>query len=73
VKEPALLVAVQGIIGRVEIENDLPRRRLVRLEEESHEQAFDRNRIMLDLVVTGRRQRRPSGLGMYWRLDGFAR
>jgi hypothetical protein len=51
VKEAALLVAVQGIIGRVEVENDLFGRRLVSLEEKLDEQALDRARIMADLVV----------------------
>jgi len=42
VEEAPLLVPVQRVIGRVEVENDLLRRRGVRLEEEIDKQAFDR-------------------------------
>ncbi len=52
--EPSLLVPVQRIVGRVEIEDELPRRRLVRRHEEVHEQPLDRRRIVGDLVVAGR-------------------
>jgi hypothetical protein len=58
VEEAALLVAVQRIIGRVEVENDPPRWRLVRLEEQVDEQAFDRRTVVADLRVAARRQRR---------------
>ena len=50
-EETALLVAMQRIVGRIQIENDLLRWRLVCLEEEVDEQALDRARIMPDLVV----------------------
>ena len=42
VEEAAFLVAVQRIIGGIEVEDDLLGRRLVRLEEEVDEQALDR-------------------------------
>ena len=38
VEEPAFLMAVQRIVGGIEIENDLRRRRLVRIEEQVDEQ-----------------------------------
>jgi hypothetical protein len=58
VEEAAFLVAVQRIIGRVEVENDLLGRRLVRLEEQVDEQAFDRRAVVADLMVAARRQGR---------------
>jgi hypothetical protein len=48
-------VAVQRIVGGVEIENDLFRRRRVRLQEQRHEQPFHRRRIMADPVIPRRR------------------
>ena len=50
-EEAALLVAMQRIIGGVEVKDDLFGPRPVRLEEQLDEQAFDRGRIMPDLVV----------------------
>ena len=50
-EEAAFLMAVQRIIGGIEVEDDLPGRRLVRLEEEVDEQALDRRAVMADLVV----------------------
>ena len=38
VEEPALLLAVHRIVGRIEIEDDLLRRPLVRLQEQVDEQ-----------------------------------
>jgi hypothetical protein len=52
VKEPAFLIAMQRIVGRVEIENDLFGRPWVRLEEEVDEQGLDRRRVVADLVIT---------------------
>ena len=60
VEEPALLMAVQRIVGGVEVERDLFGRPDVRLEEEVDEQRFDRRRIMADLLVA--RRRRPRQL-----------
>ena len=51
VKEPALLMAMQRVVGRVEVENDLSGRPCVRLEEEIDEQGFDRRRVVADLVI----------------------
>ena len=51
VEEPAFLMAVQRIIRGIEVEDDLPGRRLVRLEEEVDEQPFDRRAVMADLVI----------------------
>ena len=55
-EEPPLLLAVQRIIGRIEIENDLPRRARVRLQEQVDKQIPDRHRIVADLVVARRRK-----------------
>jgi hypothetical protein len=54
-EEPAFLVAMQGIVGGVEVENDLLGRRLVRLEEQGDEQSLDRGRVVADLVIAVRR------------------
>jgi hypothetical protein len=51
VEEATFLIAVQGIVGRIEVENDLLGRPLVRLEEEVDEQALDRRIVVPDLVV----------------------
>ena len=51
VEEPALLVAVQRIVGGVEVENDLLGRRAVRLQEDIDEDALQRLRVVADLVV----------------------
>ena len=52
VEEAALLMPVQGNVGRVEVEDDLPGWPLaVRLEEEIDEQRLDRRRIMADAVI----------------------
>jgi hypothetical protein len=51
VKEPAFLMAVQRIVGRVEVENDLFGRLCVPFEEEVDEQGLDRRRVVADLVV----------------------
>src|SRR5207249_12153869 len=52
--EPPLLLAVQWIIGRIEIENDLPRGAFMRLQEQLDQKLSDRRRIMADLVVACR-------------------
>jgi hypothetical protein len=54
VEEAAFLVAMQRVVGGIEIEDDLFRRLLVGVEEEVDEQAFDRRRVMADLVVSRR-------------------
>ena len=53
-KEPAFLMPVQGIVGRIEIEDDLLRYRLVGLQEDIDEQPLDRRRIVAHLVVARR-------------------
>jgi hypothetical protein len=58
VEEAAFLVAVQGIVSGIEIEDDRLRRCLVRLEKEIDEQALDRRRGVPDLVVAARSRRR---------------
>jgi hypothetical protein len=54
VEEAAFLVAVQRVVGGIEIEDDLVRGLLVGFEEEIDEQAFDRSRVVADLVVSRR-------------------
>ena len=57
-EEPAFLMTMQGIVGRIKVEGDLLGRRLVRLEEQLDEQALDRGRGVADLVVAARLGRR---------------
>jgi hypothetical protein len=57
-EEPAFLVAVQRVVGGVEIEDDPARRRLVRFEKEVDEQALDRFAVMADLMVARGADRR---------------
>ena len=52
VKEAAFLMAVQRIIGGVEVENDLLRRLLVRLQEQIDKQGFDLGAVPGNPVVT---------------------
>ena len=54
VEEPALLVAVDRVVGGVEIERDPRRGLVVGLQEEIDEQILDRPRIMADAVVAMR-------------------
>ena len=51
VEEPPFLVAVQRVVGGVEIEHDLLRRLRVRVEEEVHEQRLDRRAVVGDPAV----------------------
>jgi hypothetical protein len=60
VEKAAFLMAVQGIIGRVEIENNLFRRLLVRFDDQIDQQRFDSRRIMRNLVIA--RRFRPAQL-----------
>jgi hypothetical protein len=53
-EEAAFLVAVQRVVGSVEVEDDLLWRLLVGFEEEIDEQAFDRGRIVAHLVIARR-------------------
>ena len=51
VKEPPLLLTVQRVVGGVEVEDDLLRWPLVRLQEQVDEQVGQRRRVMADLVI----------------------
>ena len=53
VEEPGLLMAVQRVVGRVEVEDDLSGRPVVRLEEQVDEQGLDRRSVVADLLVAG--------------------
>ena len=67
VEEAALLMPVQGNVGRVEVEDDLPGWPLaVRLEEEIDEQRLDRRRIMADAVIAAR----LAGRGVFQPVQG---
>ena len=50
-EEPVLLVPVQRVVGRIQVEDDLPGRRRMGLEEQLHQQRIDRRRIGRDLPV----------------------
>ena len=62
--EPAFLVAMQGHVGGVRIEDDDLRRRRVRLQEHIDEQPVDRGTIVADLVIAAGRAR----LAFRWRM-----
>ena len=51
VEEPPLLVAVQRVVGGVEVEHDLLRRPVVGVEEEVDEQRLDRRAVVADPAV----------------------
>ena len=51
VEEPAFLVAVDGIAGRVEIENDARGRRWMALEKDADEQPFHRALVHAELAI----------------------
>ena len=53
-EEAALLMPVQRVVGRVEVENDLLWRPLVRLQEQRHQERLDRRFVAGDLVITRR-------------------
>ncbi len=55
-KEPPLLLPVHRIIGRIEIEDDLFRRALVRVQEQVDHEPLDGDRIVTDLVIARRLQ-----------------
>ena len=60
VEEAAFLMAVQRVVGGVEIEDDLLRRAAMGLEEQIDQQPLDHRRIVADLVIAGRH--RPAQL-----------
>jgi len=72
VEEAPLLAAVQRVVGGVQVEDNLRRRRAVRLDEQRHEQRLDRRRIIADLVIE-RRQRRAQLQPVQRRLAGHRR
>ena len=51
VEEPPFLLAVQRIIGRIKVKNDLPRRALMGLHKQVDQKSLDGGRIVADLVV----------------------
>lgn len=51
VKEPPLLMTMQRIIGGVQIQDDLPRRRRMRVEKQLDPQPLDRFGVRADLVI----------------------
>ena len=55
-EEAALLMAVQRVVGGVEIEDDLLRRAAMGLNEQVDQQPLDHRPIVADLVVAGRRR-----------------
>jgi hypothetical protein len=57
-EEAAFLAAVQRVVGGIQVEDDLLRRRLVRVETELDEQPLDRRTVVSDLVVARRLARR---------------
>ena len=50
-EEPAFLPAVQRIVGRVKVQDDLVGRALSRLEKQINQQSLDRRAVVSDLVV----------------------
>ena len=60
VEEPSFLLAVDRVVGGVEVEDDLTGRRLVRFCEQVDEQPLDRRGIVADLVIA--RRLRPAQL-----------
>ena len=55
-EEAALLMAVQRVVGGVEVEDDLLRRAAMRLHEKVDRQPLDHRRIVADLVIAGRQR-----------------
>ncbi len=53
-KEASLLIAVQGVVGGIEIEDDLLRRFVVGLQEQRDKQALQGLRVVADPVVAPR-------------------
>jgi hypothetical protein len=59
-EELAFLIAMQRVVGGIEVEDDLLRSLPMGLQEKIHEQVFDRGRVVADLVIT--RRFRPAQL-----------
>ena len=67
VKEAAFLVAVQRIVGGVQVEDDLLRRPAMGIKEQVDEQPLDRVAVVADLVIAGRPSRAaPAPAGSTW-------
>ena len=56
VEKAALLMAVQRVVGGVEIENDLLGRAAMRLQEQVDQQRLDHRLVVADLVIAGRKR-----------------
>ena len=54
VEETLFLMPVQRVVGGVEIEGDLRRRRRMGVEKQIDKQPLDRRRVIADLVIAGR-------------------
>jgi hypothetical protein len=62
VEEAPFLIAVNGIVGGVQVEHDALGRPPLGLQEQVHEEVLDRRRIVADLVVAARRAPRMARL-----------
>jgi hypothetical protein len=51
VEEAALLMPVQRVVGGVEVQGDLRRRRRMGVEKQVDKQSLDRRRVVADLVI----------------------
>jgi len=51
VKEPAFLVPMDRVIGRIQVQDDLLRGSRMRLQKQVHEHARDRLAMMADAVI----------------------
>jgi hypothetical protein len=54
VKETLFLMPLQRVVGGINVERDLRRRRRMGVEKQLDKQGFNRRRVMADLVVAGR-------------------
>jgi hypothetical protein len=54
VEETLFLMAVQRVIGGVEVEGDLRRRHRMGIKKQVNKQPLDRRRVIADLVIAGR-------------------
>ena len=56
VEETLFLMPVQRVVGGVEVQGDLRRRRRMGVEKQVDKQSLDRRRVVADLVIAGRLQ-----------------
>src|SRR5258708_6018036 len=54
VEETLFLMPVQRVVGGVEVQGDLRRRRRMGVEKQLDKQSLDRRRVVADLVIAGR-------------------